>query len=79
LARVESLRCRVAGYAYLRRFEQVLADIERDDYVLRARYPERAGREAEASAWALWMALACRQSSPARSPSSDLTGLAGEP
>lgn len=41
LARVESLRCRAAGYAYTARFETVLDIIEREGYQLRAAYPER--------------------------------------
>jgi phytoene/squalene synthetase len=40
LARVENIRCRLAGYAYLARFEDVLAAIERDGFRLRAGYPE---------------------------------------
>ena len=40
LARVESLRCRIAGYAYMARFELVLDAIERENYRLRASYPE---------------------------------------
>jgi phytoene/squalene synthetase len=40
LARVENLRCRVAGFAYTERFESVLSAIECDDYYLRAAYPE---------------------------------------
>jgi phytoene/squalene synthetase len=39
--RVENLRCRLAGSAYTARFEGVLDSIERDDYLLRAAYPER--------------------------------------
>ena len=42
LARVESARCRLAGHAYIARFEWVLDAIERDGYALRAAYPERA-------------------------------------
>ena len=42
LARVESARCRLAGHAYVARFEWVLDAIERDGYVLRQGYPERA-------------------------------------
>jgi phytoene/squalene synthetase len=41
LARVESLRCRIAGYAYIARFEIVLDAIEKDNYRLRSAYPER--------------------------------------
>jgi hypothetical protein len=42
LADVESARCRLAGHAYVARFEWVLDAIERDGYALRAAYPERA-------------------------------------
>jgi phytoene/squalene synthetase len=41
MAQVESPRCRLAGYAYIARFEAVLDVIERDDYVLRPEYRER--------------------------------------
>ena len=41
MAQVENIRCRLAGYAYMARFETVLDLIEQDDYLLRARYPER--------------------------------------
>jgi hypothetical protein len=63
LARVENLRCRVAGYAYIRRFELVLACIEREGCLLRVDYPERKarGRGIEMMGWALWMALKERQ------------------
>lgn len=63
LARVESLRCRIAGYAYTYRFEVVLNAIERDGYLLRAAYPERRhSRHALGMAgWALWMALRPRR------------------
>jgi hypothetical protein len=59
LAQVENLRCRIAGYAYIHRFERVLDCIEREGCLLRAAYPERKGRgrEAEMMGWALWMAL----------------------
>jgi phytoene/squalene synthetase len=65
LAQVENLRCRIAGYAYIHRFEVTLDCIEREGYLLRAQYPERKGRGrgVEMMGWALWMALraACRQ------------------
>ena len=63
LARVASLRCRIAGYAYIRRFELVLDCIEREDCFLRTQYPERksGGRGVETIGWALWMALKHRQ------------------
>jgi phytoene/squalene synthetase len=41
IARVKNLRCRLAGYAYTARFEWMLRAIERDNYHLRAGYPER--------------------------------------
>jgi hypothetical protein len=40
LAQVQNLRCRMAGYLYMVRFETVLAAIERDGYQLRPTYPE---------------------------------------
>jgi len=40
LAQVENLRCRLAGYAYIARFEVVLDAIESNSYRLRADYPE---------------------------------------
>jgi phytoene/squalene synthetase len=40
LAQVESLRCRIAGFAYTARFENVLSVIEHDSYYLRSVYPE---------------------------------------
>ncbi len=63
LAEVECGRCRVAGYAYIHRFEVVLDAIEREGYRLRADYPERKGygRQMEMMGWALWMALGYRQ------------------
>ena len=41
LARVESMRCRIAGYAYIARFEGVLDAIEKDGYKLRIAYRDR--------------------------------------
>jgi hypothetical protein len=40
MAKVENIRCRLAGYAYIARFEAVLDSIERDNYHLRAQYKE---------------------------------------
>ncbi len=40
LERVKNPRCRLAGYAYIARFESVLDTIERDGCRLRASYPE---------------------------------------
>jgi len=41
LIQVECLRCRIAGFAYVARFERILDAIESDGYVLRRDYPER--------------------------------------
>ena len=41
LAQVESLRCRLAGYAYMARFQGVLDAIEANGYRLPDGYPER--------------------------------------
>jgi len=59
LAHVENLRCRIAGYAYIHRFEAVLDEIERAGYVLQACCLARdgSGRGARMVGWALWMAL----------------------
>jgi len=40
LAQVENPRCRIAGYAYIARFEGVLDAIEREGFLLRSAYPE---------------------------------------
>ena len=42
LARAESARCRLAGHAYIARFEWVLDAVEADGYRLRPSYPQRA-------------------------------------
>ena len=41
LNRVESRRCRLAGFAYTARFEWLLNTIENEDYCLRSHYSER--------------------------------------
>ncbi|HEX5941930.1 MAG TPA: squalene/phytoene synthase family protein [Anaerolineales bacterium] len=41
LARVQNLRCRLAGFAYIARFEWLLDTIEREGYCLRPHYEER--------------------------------------
>lgn len=51
IAQVGNARCRLAGRAYIARFEYVARLIERDNYRLRAAYPERKSPRA-----ALWMA-----------------------
>ena len=44
LAQVRNLRCRLAGFAYIARFEGVLDAITREGYILRPQYPECKGR-----------------------------------
>jgi phytoene/squalene synthetase len=41
IAQAKCFRCRLAGFAYIARFEWVLRAIERDQYRLRPEYPER--------------------------------------
>jgi phytoene/squalene synthetase len=41
LARVENRRCRLAGFAYMARFQGILQAIERENYILRPDYHER--------------------------------------
>lgn len=55
LAQVKNLRCRLAGFAYIARFEWMLAAIARDGYRLRATYPER--KSLRAGSRMLWMTL----------------------
>jgi len=43
LARVQNFRCRLAGYAYVARFEKLLGVIEKDDYCLRPTYTDHNG------------------------------------
>ncbi len=59
LSKVESLRCRLAGYAYIARFETVLDFIEHDAFVLRRQYREAKGAMAGAQmGWSvLWSAF----------------------
>jgi len=56
IAQVKSFRCRLAGFAYLTRFEWMLRAIERDGYYLRADYPER--KSLRAGLWMGWRTLA---------------------
>lgn len=53
LAQVENLRCRIAGYAYIHRFEVTLDYIERAGCLLQAQYSERTSRGLEMIGWAL--------------------------
>jgi len=54
-AQVRNLRCHLAGYAYTARFEWMLRAIERDNYCLRSKYPERKGFRA--GLWMAWSTL----------------------
>ena len=51
IGQLRNRRLRLAGYAYVARFEYVARLIERDGYRLRAEYPER-----KSAASALWLA-----------------------
>jgi len=52
MARIKTWRCRLAGYAYIARFEWMAYAIERDGYRLRAAYPER--KSLQAGLWMVW-------------------------
>lgn len=55
IAQVKNFRCRLAGFAYLARFEWMLRLIEKDGYCLRADYPER--KSFRAGLWMTWRTL----------------------
>lgn len=55
LAQVKNRRCRLAGCAYIARFEWMARVIERDGYRLRADYPER--KSPAAGLWIAWRTL----------------------
>jgi phytoene/squalene synthetase len=61
-AQIKNLRCRLAGYAYTARFEWMLHAIERDNYCLRAEYPER--KSLWAALWMGWSTLTSMFASP---------------
>jgi phytoene/squalene synthetase len=69
LSQVENPRCRLAGYAYMGRFETVLDTIEGDDYHLRESYPERKSLAGglKISGAALWQLFTGRVGKPATS------------
>ncbi len=57
-SKVKNLRCRLAGFAYITRFEWMLNTIERDQYCLRAEYPERKRlRTGLSMAWSTFTAM----------------------
>jgi len=55
ISQVKNMRCRLAGYAYVARFEWMLRAIERDNYHLRPAYPER--KSLRAGAWVFLRAV----------------------
>jgi len=57
LAKVQSLRCRVAAFAYMQRFEGVLDCIEQDGYCLRPAYNELKPLGVGLIGKAFWQAL----------------------
>ncbi len=54
-AQVENLRCRLACFAYIARFEWLLDTVEREGYLLRPDYSER--KSARAAAQIAWLTL----------------------
>ena len=52
IAGVKNLRCRLAGFTYLARFEWMLRSIEHEQYCLRSEYPER--KSLQACLWMTW-------------------------
>lgn len=67
LARVENFRCRLAGYAYIARFEGVLEAIEREGCRLRADYGEyKSAGSALSMLWAAFRAAINPPASKAR-------------
>jgi len=62
LAQDKNLRRRMAGYAYMARFEWMLRAIEGDNYCLRSEYNERKGLWA--GLWMVWSAMTSSVASP---------------
>jgi phytoene/squalene synthetase len=52
ISQVKGFRCRLAGFAYLARFEWMLRVIERDGYCLRPEYTER--KSLRVGLWMIW-------------------------
>ena len=68
LSRVESLRCRLAGFTYMSRFESVLALIRKDNYFLRCQYPPRRTLEGVATFLGSLIRSAAQQPKPVHVP-----------
>lgn len=63
---VKNWRCRLAGYAYTARFRWMLNAIERDNFCIRAEYPERKGLGA--GLWMSWQTLVPMFAPPVANP-----------
>lgn len=74
LAKTPNLRCRLAGYAYIARFERVLDVIERDNYLLKSSYQEcKTLAAGGAMAWSvLWAAV---MNKPAQLGTGEFSGI----
>jgi phytoene/squalene synthetase len=55
-ARVQNVRCRLACFAYIARFEWLLDTIEREEYLLRPQYKER--KTVRTGLWMSWLTIA---------------------
>jgi phytoene/squalene synthetase len=55
-ARVQNVRCRLACFAYIARFEWLLDTIERENYLLRPQYRER--KTVKTGLWMSWQTAA---------------------
>jgi phytoene/squalene synthetase len=75
LCQVEDMRCRLAGYAYIARFEWLLNTIEKEDYCLRPRYDER--KKFAAGLRMGWLAFSAMLASHAVNLSSQTVPLRG--
>jgi phytoene/squalene synthetase len=75
ISRMKSTRCRIAGYAYIARFEWMLRTIARENYCLRADYPER--KSLRAGLWMAWKILSSVFAIPCLQP--EVPVLAVEP
>lgn len=55
LSQIRNTRCRLAGFAYIARFEWMARTVKRDGYCLRADYPER--KTIKTALWVAWKTL----------------------
>ncbi len=73
IARLSNLRCRLAGYAYMARFDWMLRAIQRDNYCLRSEYQER--KSLQAGLWMAWSTLQHLFSTPGNAADSHLLAV----